>query len=83
MALRIKGDPYEDEESLQTSPDLSQIFERKYVKLKRMNTLFTIDGTIVRRGYDNYLVDESQLLKITIDKIEDPKRICIWYLLPY
>ncbi len=45
----------------------------KYTNLKNKPVVFMIDGNIVNADYDKYIVDESYLLTIIVDKIENTK----------
>ena len=45
----------------------------KYTDLKNKSVVFMIDGNIINANYDNYMVDESYLLTIIVDKIENIK----------
>lgn len=42
--------------------------KNKYTDLKGKTVLFTLDGNLVDDDYDNYLVDENNLLTIIVDK---------------
>jgi hypothetical protein len=42
----------------------------KYTDFKGKPVVFMLDGNFVNANYDNYLVDESNLLTIIIDKLE-------------
>ena len=54
---------------------LSQLKE-KYTNLKNKPTIIMIDGDIIGDDYDNYFVDEKNLLTITIDKVKNsPEKI--------
>jgi len=43
----------------------------KYTNLKSKAVVFMIDGNIINADYDKYMVDESYLLTIIVDKIEN------------
>ena len=45
----------------------------KYTNLKSKPVVFMIDGSIINADYDKYMVDESYLLTIIVDKIENTK----------
>jgi len=45
----------------------------KYTNIKNGSTLFMIDNEIVNEDFDNYLVDENFLLRISVQKIENAK----------
>ncbi len=45
----------------------------KYTNLKSKAIVFMIDGNIINADYDSYMVDESYLLTIIVDKIENRK----------
>ena len=45
----------------------------KYTNLKNKAVVFMIDGNIINADYDKYMVDESYLLTIIVDKIENKK----------
>ena len=45
----------------------------KYTNLKSRSVVFMIDGNIINADYDSYMVDESYLLRIIVDKIENTK----------
>jgi len=47
--------------------------KKKYTNLKSKPTIFIIDGNIINDDYDNYLVDENNLLRIYIDKMQNAK----------
>jgi hypothetical protein len=44
----------------------------KYTDCKEGSTIFQIDDKIVKTDYDKYLVDETFILKIIVDKLENP-----------
>lgn len=44
----------------------------KYVAQNDKATVFMVDKKIISTGYDNYMVDENKLLRLIIDKIDDP-----------
>lgn len=46
----------------------------KYTNLKGLKAVFMIDGNILNEDYDNYIVDENYLLRIIVDKIQNPKQ---------
>ncbi len=45
----------------------------KHTNLKNTPAMFMIDGNIVNGDYDTYMIDESSLLTIKVDKVENPK----------
>ncbi len=45
----------------------------KYTDLHRTSTIFMIDNEIIDDNYDNILVDENFILKISVEKIENRK----------
>lgn len=45
----------------------------KYTDLKNKSVVFMIDGGIINADYNKYMVDESYLLTIIVDKIENSK----------
>jgi hypothetical protein len=45
----------------------------KYTNLKEKATIFMVDGALINTDYDKYLVDESYLLRIIVDKLENTK----------
>jgi hypothetical protein len=45
----------------------------KYTNLKSKSVVFMIDGNIINADYDKYMVDESYLLTLIVDKIENSK----------
>lgn len=45
----------------------------KYTNLQDQSVVFMIDGSIINADYDSYMVDESNLLTIIVDKIENTK----------
>ncbi|MFL5739884.1 MAG: hypothetical protein ACJ75B_06675 [Flavisolibacter sp.] len=45
--------------------------KEKYTNLKDKLVVFMIDGNVIIADYDKYLVDESYLLTIIVDKIEN------------
>ena len=47
--------------------------KNKYTNLKDKSVVFMIDGSIINGDYDRYMVDESYLLTIIVDKIENTK----------
>lgn len=47
--------------------------KNKYTDLKGKPVIFMIDGDIVNADYDNYVVDENNLLTIIIDKFQNAK----------
>ena len=47
--------------------------KEKYTNLKNKPAIFMIDGVIINGDYDSYVVDESNLLRIIIDKVENTK----------
>lgn len=44
--------------------------KQKYTNLKNEVTVFMIDDHIIKENYDQYLVDEKDILKIIVDTIE-------------
>jgi hypothetical protein len=57
------------------APKLISLTElkEKYTNLKNKSVLFMIDGNIINADYDKYMVDESYLLTMVVDKIENTK----------
>jgi hypothetical protein len=47
--------------------------KEKYTNLKDKPVLFMIDGIIINADYDNFVVDENNLLKIIVDKLHNAK----------
>lgn len=47
--------------------------KKKYTDFKGKPVVFMIDGNFVNANYDNYLVDENNLLTIIVDKIQTDK----------
>ena len=47
--------------------------KNKYTNLKDKSVVFMIDGSIINADYDRCMVDESYLLTIIVDKIENTK----------
>ena len=47
--------------------------KNKYTDLKGKPVIFMIDGDIVNADYDNYVIDENNLLTIIIDKFQNAK----------
>jgi molybdopterin converting factor small subunit len=47
--------------------------KEKYTNLKDKPVLFMIDGIIINADYDNFVVDENNLLKIIVDKLQNAK----------
>ena len=45
----------------------------KYTDFKEKPVVFMLDGNFINAGYDNYLVDENNLLTIVVDKLETNK----------
>jgi hypothetical protein len=41
----------------------------KYTNLKKNSTIFMIDNELINDNYDNFLVDENNILKISVEKI--------------
>jgi len=47
--------------------------KNKYTNLNGKPVIFMIDGNIVNADYDNYLIDENNLLTIIVDKFQNAK----------
>jgi len=47
--------------------------KNKYTNIKSKSVVFMIDGSIINGDYEKYMVDESNLLTIIVDKIENTK----------
>jgi len=47
--------------------------KNKYTDFKGKPVIFMIDGDIVNADYDNYMIDENNLLTIIIDKLQNTK----------
>lgn len=47
--------------------------KNKYTDLKGKPVIFMIDGNIVNADYDNYVIDENNLLTIIVDKFQNTK----------
>ena len=47
--------------------------KKKYTNLKDKPVLFMIDGIIINADYDNFVVDENNLLKIIVDQLKNAK----------
>lgn len=45
----------------------------KYTNLADKHVVFTIDGSIINADYDKYLIDETYVLQITVDEMNNPK----------
>ena len=43
----------------------------KHTDLKNTSTIFMIDNEIINENYDNFLVDENNILSISVEKIEN------------
>jgi hypothetical protein len=48
--------------------------KEKYTNLKNKPVVFMIDGIIINADYDNYMVDETYLLTIIVDRIENTQQ---------
>jgi len=55
--------------------------KNKYTEFKGKPVIFMIDGNIVNADYDNYLIDENDLLTIIIDKFQNAKEDTGWGLI--
>lgn len=55
-----------------TSISLTEL-KNKYTDLKDKPVIFMIDGNIVNANYDNYEIDENNLLTIIVDKLQNLK----------
>src|SRR5438045_9276099 len=44
----------------------------KYTDFKSKPVIFILDGRIVKGDYDKYIVDESYLLQINVDRVNNP-----------
>lgn len=44
----------------------------KYTEFKNKPVIFLVDGKIVKEDYDNYVVDESYVLQINVDTVNNP-----------
>jgi hypothetical protein len=47
--------------------------KNKYTEFKGNPVIFMIDGDIVNADYDNYVIDENNLLTIIVDKFQNAK----------
>ncbi len=47
--------------------------KNKYTNLKGKPAIFMVDGNFINGDYDNYLVDENNLLTIIVDKLQTEK----------
>lgn len=47
---------------------------KKYTSIATQNNVFTINGNFVSTDPDNYLINENDLMRIIVDKIDGPKR---------
>lgn len=47
--------------------------KNKYTEFKGKPVIFMIDGNIVNADYDNYVIDENNLLTIMVDKFQNTK----------
>lgn len=43
----------------------------KFTNIKENSTIFKIDDSIINGNYENYLVDENNILKINVEKFEN------------
>jgi hypothetical protein len=55
--------------------------KNKYTEFKGKPVIFMIDGNIVNADYDNYVIDENNLLTIIIDKFQNAKESTGWGLI--
>jgi hypothetical protein len=57
------------------TPKLISLTElkNKYTNLKSKSVIFMIDNDVVNADYDKYMIDESYLLTIIVDKIQNKK----------
>jgi len=55
--------------------------KNKYTEFKGKPVIFMIDGNIVNADYDNYVIDENNLLTIIVDKFQNAKESIGWGLI--
>ena len=77
--IEIKGKGYYGQIYLKMkkeyNPQLISLndLKAKYTNLTKSATIFMIDNDIIKDDYDQYLVDEKFILKITVDTVESEK----------
>ena len=55
--------------------------KNKYTEFKNKPVIFMIDGNIVNADYDNYVIDENNVLTIIVDKFQNAKESIDWGLI--
>jgi len=55
--------------------------KNKYTEFKNKPVIFMIDGNIVNADYDNYVIDENNVLTIIVDKFQNTKESIDWGLI--
>ena len=49
-------------------------FKSKYVSSSENVPVFQIDGTILDDNYDNYLIDEKNILRVIVTPVDNPRQ---------
>jgi len=55
--------------------------KNKYTEFKGKSVIFMIDGNIVNADYNNYVIDENNVLTIIVDKFQNTKESIDWGLI--
>jgi len=55
--------------------------KNKYTEFKGKPVIFMIDGNIVNADYNNYVIDENNVLTIIVDKFQNAKESIDWGLI--
>ena len=55
--------------------------KNKYTEFKGNPVIFMIDGNIVNADYNNYVIDENNVLTIIVDKFQNAKESIDWGLI--
>ncbi|PQA59084.1 hypothetical protein [Siphonobacter curvatus] len=77
--IQMKGIDYEHQLYIKTKstykPNLISLsdLKSKYTDLRNKPAVFSIDGEVCTSDYSEYFIDESNLLRIIIDRISDKK----------
>lgn len=77
--LKIDGVQYFGQIHIKTKSDYQPRLislaglKNKYTNLKDKPAVFMLNGRVINADYDKYLVDESYLLTVVVDKIENAK----------
>lgn len=77
--IKIDGFTYSGQVYIRTKKTYTPRFislnalKEKHTDLKKMSTVYMIDGDIINGDYDRYMVDENYILRIIVDRIENAK----------